>query len=188
MCKWCHKVRNGQNLPHAIPNFRNYFSKNRPLADSFIESRCPCVCGRVPFCLVYFEAYFAPTSRSRMSEIFKDSESFGKSDGKKWSQIWTFVFVSSIKSPREKISFFVCWFCLTKHGGNHASRWIRDLWSKGISLILASLDVFEFLRFGWFFPLKKNDFGVFLFHPTVVLVLLSASVERCFVSRMRSFD
>ena len=25
------------------------------------------------------------------------------------------------------------------HGGNHASRWIRDLWSKGISLILAYL-------------------------------------------------
>ena len=33
----------------------------------------------------------------------------------------------------------LCWFCLTKHGGNHASRWIRDLWSKGISLILAYL-------------------------------------------------
>ena len=24
----------------------------------------------------------------------------------------------------------------TKHGENHASRWIRDLWSKGLSLIL----------------------------------------------------
>ena len=30
-------------------------------------------------------------------------------------------------------------------------------------------------------------FGVFLVHPTVVSVLLSASVERCFVSRMRYF-
>ena len=30
-------------------------------------------------------------------------------------------------------------------------------------------------------------FWVFLVHPTVVLVLLSASVERCFVSRMRDF-
>ena len=34
---------------------------------------------------------------------------------------------------------------------------------------------------------KKSGFGVFLFHPTVVSVLLSASVERCFVSRMRGF-
>ena len=31
-------------------------------------------------------------------------------------------------------------------------------------------------------------FGVFLVHPTVVSVLLSASVERCFVSRMRDFS
>ena len=29
--------------------------------------------------------------------------------------------------------------------------------------------------------------GVFLVHPTVVSVLLSALVERCFVSRMRDF-
>ena len=34
---------------------------------------------------------------------------------------------------------------------------------------------------------QKNGFGVFLVHPTVVSVLLSASVERCFVSRMRDF-
>ena len=44
------------------------------------------------------------------------------------------------------------------------------------------------LRFRWFFPLKKNGFWVFLVHPTVVSVLLSASVERCFVSRMRDFN
>ena len=35
---------------------------------------------------------------------------------------------------------------------------------------------------------KKMGFWVFLVHPTVVLVLLSASVERCFVSRMRVFS
>ena len=28
------------------------------------------------------------------------------------------------------IFFFFCWFCLTKHDGNHAFRWIRDLWSN----------------------------------------------------------
>ena len=34
---------------------------------------------------------------------------------------------------------------------------------------------------------KKLGFRLFLVHPTVVSVLLSASVERCFVSRMRDF-
>ena len=40
----------------------------------------------------------------------------------------------------------------------------------------------DFFRFSNFF-----GFWVFLVHPTVVSVLLSASVERCFVSRMRDF-
>ena len=40
----------------------------------------------------------------------------------------------------------------------------------------------DFFRFS-----KKLGFVVFLVHPTVVSVLLSASVERCFVSRMRDF-
>ena len=30
---------------------------------------------------------FVPTSRNRMSNIFRDSESLGKSNGKKWSNI-----------------------------------------------------------------------------------------------------
>ena len=34
---------------------------------------------------------------------------------------------------------------------------------------------------------KKLGFGVFLVHPPMASVLLSASVERCFVSRMRDF-
>ena len=51
------------------------------------------------------------------------------------------------------------------------------------------LDVFEYLRLGWFFPFfKKSGFGVFLVHPPMALVLLSASVERYFVSRMRDFS
>ena len=38
-----------------------------------------------------------------------------------------------------------------------------------------------------FFRLKKIGFMVFLVHPTVVLLLLSALVERCFVSRTLDF-
>ena len=60
---------------------------------------------------VFFKGLFAPTSWSRMSNIFRDSEFLGKSNGKKWSNIWTFLFGSGLKSPRKK-KVFVCWFCL----------------------------------------------------------------------------
>ena len=57
----------------------------------------------VPFHVVYFEAYFAPTSQSRMSKVFRDSESLGKSAEKefvselnifvgKWSKIAAIFF------------------------------------------------------------------------------------------------
>ena len=47
---------------------------------------------------VPFKRLFAPTSQSRMSNYFRDSESLGKSNGKKWSQIGTFLFGSGLKS------------------------------------------------------------------------------------------
>ena len=107
--------------------------------------------------------------------MVRDSESLslGKSNGKKWYKI----------AAQKK---FVLWLILPyKTCRNHTSRWIRDLWSQGVSLILAYFQTFlsfcvldEFFRFS-----KKLGFWVFLVHPTVVLVLLSASVERC--SRMR---
>ena len=59
---------------------------------------------------VQFNSLFAPTFRSWMSNIFRDSESLGKSNGKKWSNIWTFLFGSGLKLPRKRI--FFCWFCL----------------------------------------------------------------------------
>ena len=112
-------------------------------ADAFYKSKCPYVCLSVCLfvCLFTFEVpfngLFAPTSRSRMSNIFRDTESFGKSNGKKWSQIWTFLFGSGLKLPRKK-KFFFC-----------------------------------------------ADFA--FVHPSMASVLLSASVERCFVSHMRDF-
>ena len=60
---------------------------------------------------VFFNGLFAPTYRSGMSNIFRDSESLGKSNEKKWSNIWTFLFGSGLKSPRKKKKNF-CWFCL----------------------------------------------------------------------------
>ena len=98
----------------------------------------------VPFHVVYFEAYFSPFSRSQLSKNFRDLESLGKSAEKKWSQNWTFLLGCGLKLPRKK-KFVFCWFCHTKHGGNHASRWITDLWSKSISL-------FRFSILDYFFP------------------------------------
>ena len=70
-------------------------------------SVCLCVCGfDVPFYVVYFEAYFAPTSRSRMSKIFRDSESLGKSAGKKLAQKWIFLLGCGLKLPHKKRLFF----------------------------------------------------------------------------------
>ena len=88
-----------------------------------------------PFHVIDFEAYFAPTSRSRMSKILRDSESLGKSAGKKWSQNGISLLGSGLKSPHKKNLFFL----QIARGGNHASQWIRDLWLKGKSLILACL-------------------------------------------------
>ena len=87
------------------------------------------------------------------------------------------------------IFFLIRFFEILGPPGNHASQWIRDLWSKGILLILAYFYTFLVFAF-WmiFFRFSKiSGFGVFLVHRTVVSVLLSASVKRCFVSRMQDF-
>ena len=56
---------------------------------------------------VPFNGLFAHTSQSWMSNIFWDSEFLGKSNGKKWSNIWTFLFGNGLKSPRKKSFFFL---------------------------------------------------------------------------------
>ena len=99
------------------------FSKHRPSGPMLSISRnvrpsvCLFVCLSVCSLLeVPFNGLFAPTSRSRMSNIVKDSESLGKSNGKKWSHIQTFLFGSGLKSPRKKkfifrlILFYKTWW------------------------------------------------------------------------------
>ena len=61
---------------------------------------------------VPFKRLFAPTSRSRMSNIFRDSKSLGKSNGNKWSQVGTFLFGSNLKSRLKKKGFFLADFAL----------------------------------------------------------------------------
>ena len=105
---------------------------------------------------VPFNGLFAPTSRSRMSNIFRDSESLGKSNGKKWSQILKFLFRSGLKLQRKKkivfwliLPYKTCW----------KSRFPMDeipLVEGYIANFGISLDIFEFLQFGWFFPFFKK--------------------------------
>ena len=89
-------------------------------ADAFYKLKCPsvCPCVRVFVCLFTFEVpfngIFSPTSRSRMSNIFRDSESLGKSNGMKWSQIWKFVFENCLKSPLKKKFFSLLFFGLLR--------------------------------------------------------------------------
>ena len=90
-----------------------------------------------------------------MSNIFRDSESLGKSNGKKWSNIWTFVFGSGLKSPHKKKFFFA---------DSALQNMVETTLHDGLL-----------------------GFWVFLVHPPMASVLWSASVKRCFVSRMRDF-
>ena len=103
---------------------------------------------------VQFKRLFAPTSGSQMSNIFRDSESLGKSNGKKWSQIWTFLFESCLKLP---CIFFVLLILLYKIWWKPRFGMDERPLVKGcIAKFGISLDVFEFLRFGWFFPFFKT--------------------------------
>ena len=121
-------------------------------ADAFYNSICPCVCVCLFVCSLFevpFNGLFAPTSRSRMSNIFRDMESLGKSNGKKRSQIQTFLFVSSLKLPRKKKVFF-CVLILpykTWWKPRFPMDW-RPLVEGYIANIGISLVVFEFLSFG----------------------------------------
>ena len=106
-----HMVRESVSPAYRI------FKASALLADAFYKSKCPSVCVSVrpSVCVftfeVLFNGLFAPPSRSRMSHIFRDSESLGESNGKKRYNIWTFLFGSGLKC-RAKNSFFFADFAL----------------------------------------------------------------------------
>ena len=133
-----------------------FFSKHRPSGPMLSISRFVGPSVRLFTFEEPFKHLSAPNSWSWMSNIFRDSKSLRKSNGKKWSQIWTFLFGICLKSPNS--CFF--WLILpTKQGGNHSSWWIWDRWSKGISLILAYFWTFlSFCVLDDFFCFS-NNFG-----------------------------
>ena len=79
--------------------------------------------------LVPFKRLFSPTSWIWKSNMFRDSQSLGENNSKSG-------LILDLKSPNNKKKV-LGWFCLTKNGRNQASRLIRDLWLKGVLLILA---------------------------------------------------
>ena len=148
---------------------------------------------------VPFNGLFAPTSRSWMSNIFRDSESLGKSNGNKWSQIWTFLFENCLKSPHNFfLSFFFTFFIFevpfngisAPTSQSRMSNIFRDFESlrKSNGKKWSNIRTF-FFGSGLKSPRKKKFFlaDFALVHPPMASVLLSALVERCFVSRMRDF-
>ena len=70
-----------------------------------------CKIAAVKKVFIYFILFlhlFAPTSQSPMSILFFSfSESLGKSNGKKWSQIWKLYLIKSVKSPLKKCFFLL---------------------------------------------------------------------------------
>ena len=99
--------------------FLTLISKHRPSGPMLSISRNVRLSVHVFVCLFTFEvpfnSLFAPTSQSRMSNIFRDSESLGKSNGKKWSNIWTFFVWMWFKIAAKKVFFLLilpyktCW-------------------------------------------------------------------------------
>ena len=59
-----------------------------------------------------FKRLSAPTSQSPMSKLFRFLESLGKSNGKKWSQIWKLLLIKGVKLPRIKEFVFSANFAL----------------------------------------------------------------------------
>ena len=115
-------------------------------ADSVYKSICPsvCPCVRLSVCVcVHFNGLFAPTSRSRMSNTFRDSESLGKSNRKKWSHIWTFLFENCQKSPRKK-KFLFCWFAGLFQWGGYITTWggYIEIWVGYIGMMRLYWDWF----------------------------------------------
>ena len=71
---------------------------------SISQNVCLCFCLFVRLFTfeVPFKGLFAPTSWSQMSKVFRIVESLGKSNGKKWSQIWNFLLIKGVKSLHKK--------------------------------------------------------------------------------------
>ena len=111
--------------------WKRTFWKHRPML-SISQNVCLSVCSLLRYRL---NVFLPPLPKVRCPIFLEIQNPWGKVMERS-GLIFEHFCLKVVKNCREKKGFF-CWFCLTKNGGNHASRWIRDLWSKGVSLILA---------------------------------------------------
>ena len=157
--------------------YKIVFSKHRPSGPMLSISRNVRLCVRVCVCLFTFEVpfngLFVPTSQSRMSNIFRDLESLGKSNGKKWSQIWTFLFENFLKSPRQRKVFFFTFFGLLRFSvffnglcappsQSRISNIFRDLEFSGKSFFLSLFSLLKYRLTVFLPPLPKVRCPIFL--------------------------
>ena len=121
-----------------------------------------CVCSLLRYRL---NAFFPPTSQSRMSKLFRDSESLGKVMERSGLRFENFY-----NNDQEVIQ-----------QGSGGFVFQHNYKASPVS----------FAYKGWKITAQKKFFFCCTFCITImiflVLMLLSALVERCFVSRMRGF-
>ena len=110
---------NSTPLQPNRPNICSEFNKSYDPLDGYLSSFFG---GLMPSS----KTFFGPLGRR--SKIFFITRWIFKE-----SALWPIISIS------RDVRMFVCVFVCPSHPGNHASRWIRDLWSKGVSLILAYL-------------------------------------------------
>ena len=95
-------IINAMELPYL-------FSKNRPSGRNGLNGQNGwngrhvrlSVCPFVHFLNKPFKCFSASTSRSWMSKNFRDLDILGKSNEKKWSQIWKLLLIKGVKSLRK---------------------------------------------------------------------------------------
>ena len=114
-------------------------------ADSFYRLKCPYVFLFVwlsicpPHFLTPFNGLFAATFWSPTSKLFRNSESLGESNGKKWSHIWTillkmifFYIAAAKKSISQNFSFFVyyVWMFFAPNSQSPKTQHFWNPWGK----------------------------------------------------------
>ena len=91
-----------------------------------------------------------------------------------------------VKNRRAKKSFFFCWFC-GPVSVRRLYNYMRRLYWDMRRLYLYDAVILRLILDDFFRISKKSGIGVFLVHPPIASVLLSPSVKRFSVSRMRDF-
>ena len=148
-------------------------------------SVCPSVCLSVYSLLRYRLNVFLPPLPKVGCQIFLEIRYPWGKVMERSGLIFEHFCLKIVKNCRA-IYFFFCWFCRTvsvRRVYNDMRRlywYMRRLYWYDAVILRLVLD--DFIRFS-----KKSGFGVFLVHPPRASVLLSASVERFSVSRMRDF-